>query len=198
MLYDLDLTLKALLEAELFHRFSPSLATPISITFCAPDRQLIGAVGRFPALNVFLYDIRENQELRQGSWSVVRQNDGTATREPPPVRVDCSYLITMWASIEHDFRVEHEILGEVMQVLLRYPKLPPNVLQGSLQGTQLPGRASVLGQVKLQSWGEFWQAMGGKPKATLNYTLTLAVSVHADVETLPLVMNSFVSGASNV
>ena len=29
----------------------------------------------------------------------------------------------------------------------------------------------------LQSIGEFWQAMGGKPKATLHYAVTISVDV---------------------
>jgi hypothetical protein len=80
-----------------------------------------------------------------------------------------------------------------MQVLLRYSKLPPTVLQGSLEGSDPPRRTAVLGQVKLQSLGEFWQSMGGKPKVALNYSITLAVPVDGGSQTLPLVMNSLVS-----
>ena len=180
MLYDLDVSLKKLLRTKLPTLFGDS---QIAITFCTPDRQIIG---QLPALNLFLYDIRENHELRNNSWTVTRNENGTATRDPSPIRVDCSYIITMWPSQEGDFRVEHETLGEVMQVLLRYPKLPSNILQGSLQDFQPPSRSSVLGQAKLQSLGEFWQAMGGKPKATLNYTLTISVPVQ-ESQTWPLV-----------
>ena len=38
---------------------------------------------------------------------------------------------------------------------------------------------------RLQSLGEFWQALGGKPKAALNYTVTFAVeSFEAEAVTL--------------
>ncbi|MEB3310420.1 MAG: DUF4255 domain-containing protein [Snowella sp.] len=176
MLNDLNLTLEELLMAELPQRFS---STQTAITFCTPDRQVIGLKSKFPALNLFLYDIRENLELRNSSWTVTRNDNGTATREPSPARVDCSYLITMWPndSDEKSVQVEYEILGEVMQVLLRYPRLPPEILQGSLKDFPPPLRSSVLGQTKLQNLGEFWQAIGGKPRATLNYTLTISVPV---------------------
>ncbi|PSB34407.1 DUF4255 domain-containing protein [Stenomitos frigidus] len=190
MLYDLDMTLQELLKAELPERFGETSGTQTAITFCTPNRDAIGSKGKFPALNLFLYDIRENQELRSNSWTVTRNENGTATREPPPVRVDCSYLITVWPNDEYDFQVEHKTLGEVMQALLRYPKLPSTVLQGSLQEFQPPSRVSILGQVKLQSLGEFWQAMGGKPKATLNYTLTISVPAPTEPQTLPLVVSS--------
>jgi hypothetical protein len=184
MLYDLDRTLEEFLKAELPHLFRDGVsATPIAINFVTPIESLLTP----PALNLFLYDIRENQELRSGSWSVARQNDGTAAREPPLVRIDCSYLITCWTSDSKDYRTEHRILGEVMQVLMSYSRLPPTVLQGIFEGSDLPLRTSVLGQAKLQNLGEFWQAMGGKPKATLNYTVTIPVTVGENVATGPLV-----------
>ena len=194
MLYDLDQTLEEFLKAELPHLFRDGVsATPIAINFVTPIESLLTP----PALNLFLYDIRENQELRSGSWSVARQNDGTAAREPPLVRIDCSYLITFWTSDSKDFATEHQILGEVMQVLMSYPRLPSTVLRGRLAGTDLPLKTSVLGQAKLQSFGEFWQAMGGKPKATLNYTVTISMPVNIGVQELPLLMNSLVLGESN-
>jgi hypothetical protein len=48
-------------------------------------------------------------------------------------------------------------------------------LQGSLEGQEPPLPAVSLQPGRLQSLGEFWQALGGKPKAALNYTVTIAV-----------------------
>jgi hypothetical protein len=64
-----------------------------------------------------------------------------------------------------------------MKVLLRYRQLPDDVLQGELVGLLPPVRARVVRQGYLQSLGEFWQAMGGKPKASLHYTLTVSADV---------------------
>ena len=62
------------------------------------------------------------------------------TKQRAPTRVDCSYLITAWASesISNPSQDEHRILGEVMRVLLRHATLPAQVLQGDLAG---PGAA---------------------------------------------------------
>jgi hypothetical protein len=41
----------------------------------------------------------------------------------------------------------------------------------------------------LQSLGEFWQSLGGKPKAALHYTVTVGVDVHKPVEAGPPVVD---------
>jgi hypothetical protein len=56
------------------------------------------------------------------------------------------------------------------------------VLQGTLQDQEPPLPAITLQPGRLQSLGEFWQALGGKPKAALNYTVTIGVEVHKPVE----------------
>jgi hypothetical protein len=103
--------------------------------------------------------------------------DGTATRTAAPVRIDASYLITAWPSqsVADPSEDEHRLLGEVIRALLRYRTIPGEVLQGSLMDQDLPLPVSTLQPGRLQSLGEFWQALGGKPKAALNYTVTLAV-----------------------
>ena len=68
-----------------------------------------------------------------------------------------------------------------MRVLLRYPKLPEAVLTGALDDQELPLPTSVLQPGRLQSVGEFWQALDGKPKAALNFTVTIAVQPYAEL-----------------
>lgn len=131
------------------------------------------------AVNLFLYDVRENRDLRSNEWQVERRS-GMVTKQPPPVRVDCSYLITASAG---DTQSEHDLLGLVMETLLRYPTLPDAILQGKLANQPLP--TSSLGSGKLQSVGEYWQTIGGKPKATLHYTVTLSVQAQEPIEVGP-------------
>lgn len=182
MLDDLDKTLEKLLKQEL----PSALADRISISFATPDGEFPTKV-QLPAINLFLYDVRENLELRNTEWFVERHSDGTATRKRPPVRIDCSYFISSWPVDPADAQTEHRLLGEVMKVLLRYPQIPPEFLQGTLQGQQPPLRVEGLRPSQLQTMGEFWQAMGGKPRAILNYTVTLSVNVHEISEIVPLV-----------
>ena len=95
------------------------------------------------------------------------------------MRIDASYLITAWPSQTQSdpSENEHELLGDVIKTLLRYRTIPQDVLQGSLVNQDLPLPISSLQPGRLQSLGEFWQALGGKPKVALNYTVTFAVDV---------------------
>jgi len=183
LLHELDQTLAALLKRELPGR------DQITVSFAAPDDQFSV---KLPAVDLFLYDVRENLDLRGNDDVIERQSDRTAIRLRSPVRVDASYLITAWpgsAAGQNDpSEDEHRLLSAVMRTLLRFPKLPRELLKGSLARQELPLPVSTLQPGRLQSLGEFWQALGGKPKAALNYTVTLAVDV-SEPERLPLVVD---------
>ena len=187
MINDLDNTLRTLLQREL----PPSLASQVAISFDPPDDQFPPQAVTLPAIDLFLYDVRENHDLRSNEWSVSRDSSGVARRSLPLVRIDCSYLITAWPSrsTPRPTEDEHHLLGETIMALLRYPTLPAVVLQGQLLNQELPLPTSVLQPGQLQSLGEFWQALGGKPKAALNYTVTIAVQPFEAVE-VPLVTAS--------
>jgi hypothetical protein len=189
MIDDLDRTLEELLKRDL----PQSLVEQVAISFDTPDDQFPPTSVTLPAIDLFLYDVRENLELRSNEWSMTRSSDGTAQRRLPPTRVDFSYLITAWPSesAPNPAQDEHRLLGEVMLVLLRYPKLPGDLLQGSLRQQDLPLPTSVLQPGRLQSLGEFWQALGGKPKSALNYTVTIAVQPFEAVE-VPLALENVV------
>ncbi len=49
--------------------------------------------------------------------------------------------------------------------------------------------ATTLQPGRLQSLGEFWQALGGKPKAALHYSVTIGVEVFKPVEVGPPVID---------
>jgi hypothetical protein len=174
MIHDVDLTIQKLLKVEL----PPGLVDQVEISFAAPDDKFPQAVTR-PAIDLFLYDVRENTDLRDTQWIPERRPDGTLVRRRPPVRVDCSYLITAWPSDNSPSGPleEHRLLSEVMRALLRHPTIPAALLQESLRGQRPPLPASTLQPGRLQSLAEFWQALGGKPKAALNYTVTVGVTV---------------------
>lgn len=179
MIDDLDRTLAALLAREL----PPGLVEQVTVTFAAPNDQFPPPSVPLPAVDLFLYDVRENRDLRRVEPQVERTN-GKVTQTPPPVRVDCSYLVTVWASESSTTPAydEHRLLGEVMRVLLRHPTLPQAVLQGALRDQEQPPPARALQPGHLQNLGEFWQALGGKPRAALNYTVTLAIPVGEPVD----------------
>ena len=185
MINDLDVTLERLLR----HELPASLVGQIAISFAAPDNNFPPMSVKLPAIDLFLYDIRENRELRNNEPIIERQFDGNVIKRTPPVRVDCSYLITAWPSDSspNPANDEHRLLGEVMMVLLRHPLIPSSLLEGRLKGQEPSLPAVTLLPGKLQSLGEFWQALGGKPKAALNYTVTISLDPTRAVDLGPAV-----------
>lgn len=190
MIAALDRTLQNLLQ-----EFLPgSLADQVTISFAPPDEQFPPQSVSLPAIDLFLYDVRENREIRNTSRRVQRGDNGMATIYHAPVRVDCSYLITAWASdsVPNPMEDEHNLLGQVMQILLNNSVIPDDVIDEQLR-SPTPGLSTVVIQPgHLQSIGEFWQAMGGKPKAALNYTVT--ISLPKPPETVPLTTRSGIEG----
>jgi hypothetical protein len=180
---DLDKTLATLLEQEL----PASLAGQLAISFLAPGADFPPTTVTPPALNLFLYDLREDRGLRSGDWPIERDGDGAPTgRRPPDARIECSYLITAWPGTTSTDPAgdEHRLLGEVIRALVRHPVLPAAVLQGEL-AVQEPLPAATLHAGRLQSIAELWQAAGGRPKAAVTYTVTIGIPTVAAQETGP-------------
>lgn len=173
MFQDLDDSLKKLLEVELLG----VLSEPVTVVFDTPDDKFNPPNQR--TVDFFLYDIRENSDLRNNEWLLERESNGIVRKNFPPVRVECSYMVTAWSS---DARSEHSLLGEIIKVLLRHPTLPESILTGNLVGQDPLLPTTVLQPAKLQSLGEFWQALGGKPKAALHYTVTIGINPFAPIE----------------
>ncbi len=172
MFDDINRTVEALLKSDL-----PSdISSQVSISFATPDDSFPPPGLALPAINLFLFEIHENTQLREFEPSLTRRSDGSQVRVLPPAHVDCHYLITAVAESslgsEQD---ELRILGAVLRVLLRYRVLPDAVLRGALVGQSPPIRAAAVRQGMHPSGVELWQSLKGKPRATLHYTLTVPV-----------------------
>lgn len=183
MLADLDATLQALLKREL----PPAIVSGTAISFEAPDAQFTSSGVALPAIDLFLFDVRENTALRSNEWVLERPANGAPLRHPPATRVDCSYLITAWASstTTTPAQDEHRLLAEVMKVLVRFPLVPDDLLVGELKGQQPPLPMLRLSPGPLQNVAELWQALGGKPKAALSLSVTAGVAGGAPSEAGP-------------
>jgi hypothetical protein len=165
MIQDLDDTVKELLIVK-----TPIDTTAIDIKFETPTKEWAAGVSK-PTINLFLYDIRENHELRSNDRHLAR-NGATGTESGAPARVDITYLISVWTS---DVSDEHRLLGGVLATLLRYPLLPPAVMKGSMADQPFPLRAWIAQPDRTPNAWEFWQGLDGRLKAGISYVVTLAV-----------------------
>ncbi|HEX2086786.1 MAG TPA: Pvc16 family protein [Solirubrobacteraceae bacterium] len=177
LLADLDEVLRALLERELrgngFHG--------VTITFEAPSRER-SAEWPSPALNLFLYDVREADEALDRSWHQT-EVDGRGMLVRPPLRLACTYAVTAWTRAVVD---EHRLLSQVVAILHAYPRLPTPAA-GVLEGDPPVPMTTRLGHTREQGRAEFWNAVGGQYKVSVEYTVVVAVDPGVSVRRGPRV-----------
>lgn len=145
----------------------------VTITFDVPDESFPGPAVTLPAIDLFLFDIHRNGEL-QDTHPRHARSDGAWRRHTPQVRVDCHYLVTAWTG-EDDTLGEHRLLGAVMSALLRHSRIPDDLLAEGLGEQPRAVRALALERESLGATSEFWRALGCKPRASLRFTITVAV-----------------------
>jgi Pvc16 N-terminal domain/Carboxypeptidase regulatory-like domain len=183
--HDLDSTLTALLND------APQVELPelhdADVSFETPDRSF--APGQ-ATVDLFLYEVRENRELRDPE-PIVERVGGVAVQRPPPIRADCSYILTTWSlGLTGAARIaaEHNLLGQALQWLSRFAIIPEQYLQGSLTNPRriypLPTMVAHLDPD--QHAGEFWTALGIPPRPGFYLTVTTELPLGAGVES-PLV-----------
>jgi hypothetical protein len=174
MLADLDETLRGLLKGELErHGFEG-----VDIAFDAPAREWSGQLSK-PTVNVFLYDLREAESLRTSEWNRMKRNDGRTIEGRPPMVMECSYAITAWTQAVED---EHRLLSQVLGILFAFPELPQDRLNGRLaNGSQAWPIKARVGQGKGEK-SDFWSAVGGQYKVSLDYVVRLSVDSGARLE----------------
>jgi hypothetical protein len=165
MIADVDDTLKELLVQKV-----PIDPAAIDIKFEMPTEEWAGGITR-PTINLFLYDLRENHELRDNQRQVTR-GDAVPRQLPAPLRFDLTYLITSWAS---DVADEHQLLGNVLGGILRYPIWPAEVLKGAMTTQPFPVRAWIAQPERTPNSWEFWSRLDGRLKAGISYAVTIAL-----------------------
>lgn len=111
----------------LFHRgLIPS--DEVDVRFERPTKEWVDSLVR-PTVNLYLFDIEENTDLRQSNMPVVRGAGGMATYRMPPRRFDLRYLVSALTTVEDD---EYLLIYRVLATLMRYPTLPPASLAAAM------------------------------------------------------------------
>jgi len=174
---DLSETLKAVLQDASFAGMFPELAGA-DVIFDRPSDTLAPSK---TTVDLFLYDLRENLDLRLNEVTTTRVGNQTITH-PAALRLACSYLATAWPVGGPDLPLqEQRLLSEVLVLLSHYPTIPSNFLQGSLVGQEPPLPMVALHPDALKNLAEFWSSLGSKLKASLTVTVTISVPVFSDI-----------------
>lgn len=169
MISDLNETIRKLLTKK--GAFDPA---EVDTSFKTPNREWSASISK-PTVNVYLYDIRENHELRSTEWVIEKDQNGIATRKKNPGRIDLSYLITVWTN---DIEDEHRLLWHVLAALSRYPDLPEELLSGQLAGQYYPIKTTTAQPDGLLSNpADFWAALDNELKPSINYVVTVPLDL---------------------
>ena len=173
MIADLDETIKRLLTAEL-----PVKNGEIDIKFDQPTREWSAKLAK-PTINFFLYDVRENNVLRNHQWQRMKNGRADiAAMKRTPMRVDCHYMITAWASEPDD---EHRLLTRVLMALFRFSVLPEDRLIGALQNPEFEITAALARHDKLTNPAEVWSSLDNELRPSISYLITLALDPWSEV-----------------
>ena len=178
MINDLDESLKQLLvqKAEL----DPA---EVDISFDTPTRDWSTPVTR-PTVNLYLYDIRENRQLRELDWDESPSDNGKVRLKRRPLRIDLAYMVTCWTSATED---QHRLLWRVMETLFRSSPLPEQVLQGSLKQLIYPVRTEVAQpDGVLKNVSDFWGALENQLRPSISLVVTVELDLE-QIQTAPLV-----------
>jgi hypothetical protein len=90
--------------------------------------------------------------------------------------------VTAWTQAVED---EHRLLSQVLAIFYAYPELPQESLNGRLaNGSQAWPIKARIGQGKGEK-SDFWSAIGGQYKVSLDYVVRLSVDSGAKLERGP-------------
>ena len=179
MIDDMDRSLEALLLLEL------GTPLPFDLSFAVPDRDFTPVSAVRSTLNCYLYDIREQRDLRDPVPRMRREPGGGFVRETSPSRITLSYCITAWSPAGVTPAIaqhldEHNLLGAVLRALLRNPELPTAALKGALAGQPVPVPTLVARPDAARDVGDFWNAIGGKLRPSVELAVTISLAFGAD------------------
>ena len=96
--------------------------------------------------------------------------------------MDCAFLVTAWnkAALSQDEEKElqeHRLLSQVLQILLRNPKIPDHYLSGLLKGQEPDLPMLTAQKVGLPEPVEFWNALGSPLRPSINCVVTISVDL---------------------
>jgi len=174
---DLDRSLRTLLLDQLPRVVEQIEVDGFDISFDVPNRENTSRLTR-PTLNLFLFHVQENRELRPGPWESVRRN-GTYEERRPPVRLECHYLITAWSNEVED---EHRLLTGAARVFFRNMRLPDESLVGGLQNVEYEMRVLVAQPAQLKDVVDIWSVLDNDLKPSVRVTVIIPLELDVELE----------------
>ena len=144
----------------------------VDVRFDAPTREWVQALLR-PTLDFFLFDTRENIELRHTNLESTRRN-GRAIYRVPARRFDLRYMVSALTTTVED---EHLLLWRTLLTLLKNPELSGELLPEPLRGVNPPIVAQVRAPEEAGLLVDLWSGFDTPPRPALLYVVTVPVDL---------------------
>lgn len=171
MIDDLDESLRELVQRDVVN------GGKVDVSFDAPTKEWASR-RQGPALDLYLYDIREDLQRRRVQYEEARGDDGrVVSREVPARLFKLSYLVSAWTQRAED---EHRLLSAALACFLSADCLPRDILRGRLAELGEPVRTTVgLPLPQDRSISDVWTALGGELKPSLDLIVGLPFPARA-------------------
>ena len=152
-------------------------AGEVDISFDLPTREWAAGISK-PTINLYLFDIRENIELKNPApWMVRSGPNNTAIKSRPDLRVDVNYNVTALANTIDD---EHRLLSRVLLTLCQHPVFPEELLQGEVAGQEIRTFTAQPSGI-IQSPSDYWGGMDNDIKPSIDYRATLKLDLSQEI-----------------
>lgn len=172
-LLELNEAIKRALQAYLIDGIPDESSVP-KIRFDVPDPN---NPPDQPSVSVFLYQIQEDLEMRTGEARQYMPSTGRLL--PGSVNIRCSYLITYWAAGTSTSEADQGPRSQAITTM-------NDVLNALANNRELRGMRNshtrIMPPEHLNSLGQFWQALGNKPRLCLGYDVTVRLQLSANAE----------------
>ncbi len=167
MIADIDKAMREFLYKEI-----PLRKNEVEISFDQPKREWSARLTK-PTINMYLFDLKENLDLRGSEqWARKDLENGLVELRRNPVRVDLEYLITAWTKEVVD---EHQLLSNVLVLLLRTPILSDDFLPDHLKNPTLPIRLEAVQSDVLANPSTLWNTLDNVFKPGIRLKVTLSI-----------------------
>jgi hypothetical protein len=178
LLADLEGALRRVL-----HDLGQIPAQHVDVRFDPPTTAFVAALTS-PTISFFLFDIRENTNLRHTNLHTTRANGGASHRFPPR-RFDLRFMVSVLTTAVED---EHLLLWRTLAALMRYADFPNEILPEGLRGLDPPLSAQVGRLESERGFLDIWQALEAPPRPALLYVVTAPLDLDIAIES-PLVLS---------
>lgn len=156
----------------------------MDILFDVPTLQLLESLVR-PTINFYLFDIRENTDLRQTDWLPSQSNGRSSTRRMPPRRFDLRFMVS---AIADNVETEHQLLWWTLRTLLQHPELPPKDWKEKWEGLspeafaqlellEAPLPTRIGDKEDSARLLDIWSALDAPPRPALVYIVTVPMDL---------------------